>query len=263
MKRLFIGVEVKAPWPLELPSGRIIEESHRHLTLAFLGKTDYEKLQKSLNSFPLPTFKVGVVGKFDQCLFLPPRHSRVVAWHIEWFDEKNPLKHFYDMLIQWLQKEGLNPDTRHSFSPHVTLCRSPFNETAWKKAFTILPLFLKDIHLYESLGSSKYQSLWSYPLLTPFQEIEHTADIAFNVFGESFDELYRNALTALAFKFPPLIPFATREEGLKSLEDVVMALNNIVYCADKEIGCPFKAVSFHSDLEKKENIFKWVMIIDV
>ncbi len=38
-KRLFFGAEVSAPWPKELPQGRVLEEKARHLTLAFLGET--------------------------------------------------------------------------------------------------------------------------------------------------------------------------------------------------------------------------------
>lgn len=263
MKRLFFGIEVKSPWPTEFPSGRIIEEPHRHLTLAFLGQIDYEKLQNILPSFPTPSFKVGIVGKFDQCLFLPPKHPRVVAWRIEWLKGNNPLTSFYKLFVQWLQKEGFKPDLRHEFSPHVTLCRAPFSEKTWNKHFTPLPFSLKDIHLYESLGNSKYQSLWNYPLLPPFQEIEHTADIAFQVYGESYEHLFQNAQVALAFHFPPLLAFFSREGILNCLEDVIMALNHVIYSADKEIGCPFKAVSFHSDLQKKENILLWEMIIDV
>ncbi len=262
-KRLFFGIEVAAPWPHELPVGRIIEEPHRHLTMAFLGKADYTQLKEALKTFPVPSFKVGFVGKFDQCLFLPPKHPRVVAWHMQWFEEATSIIRFYESVIHWLQKNGFAPDLRHSFSPHVTLARSPFNEKVWREKFVPLPFLLKDVHLYESLGSSKYQSLWNLTLIAPFEEIEHTADIAFKIWGDTFDHLFQHAQVALAFIFPPALPFLSQEKGFTALEDVIIALNNVVSFVDSEIGCPFKAVSFHSQLEKKDNIYCWEMIIDV
>ena len=53
----------------------------------------------------------------------------------------------------------------------------------WLDHFTPLPFFVKAIHLYQSLGNLQYQSLWESPLLSPFEELEHTADIAFLIRG--------------------------------------------------------------------------------
>lgn len=263
MKRLFFGIEVKAPWPSKFPVGRILEEEHRHLTLAFLGHIDYSQLLEVFASFPAPSFKVGFVGKFDQCLFLPPKHPRVVAWHIAWFEENSAFTRFYDALTHWLQKSGFSLDLHHDFTPHLTISRSPFNKKAWRKTFTPLPCLLKDIHLYESLGHSKYQSLWSYPLFPPFEEIDHTADIAFHVYGETLDQLFQNAQVALAFTFPLFLDFFSQKKGFTSLEEIVIGLNNVVSYADKEIGCPFKAVSFHGQIKKIDHALQWEMIIDV
>lgn len=262
-KRVFFGLEVQAPWPEALPQGRLLEQQHRHLTLAFLGDAHIPRLTKALEAFPKPSFKVGFVGQFDQCLFLPPKHPRVVAWHIDFMEEKSPLSEYYEKLIEWLKKEGFTPDTRHSFNPHVTIARAPFNDQVWKKKFTPLPFLLKDIHLYESKGHLQYDSIWSLPLVSPFEEISHVADIAYWIRGENFDQLFRHAGIALAFSFPEILPFLSKHDGIQDLDDVIIRLNELVARVDQEISCPFKAVSFHSRLEEKDNILEWEMIVDV
>jgi RNA 2',3'-cyclic 3'-phosphodiesterase len=263
-KRVFFGMEIKAPWPEDLPQARLLDADHRHMTLAFLGAVDFMKLQEELLSFPKPSFKVGFAAKFDQCLFFPPKHPHVVAWHVEWLEkEADIIASYYTTLVDWLKEKGFSPDTRHGFLPHVTIARSPFNEKVWKKKFAPLPVVVQDIHLYESVGNLQYSPLWSYPLLPPYEEIEHTADLAFIVRGPSFDQLYNHAALALCFTFEPMIAFLQKREGFKQLEDVIVALNELVAHADQEIGCPFKAVSYHSTLETRENILQWEMIIDV
>lgn len=262
-KRLFFGMQVKAPWPETFPAGRLLDEHHRHLTLAFLGKTELSKIHEALNSFPQPPFKLGFAAKFDQCLFLPPRHPHVVAWHVKVLEERSRLDAYYAVFIHWLQEKGFAPDTRHGFMPHVTLARSPFQQKPWEKAFSPLPAIIQDIHLFESVGNLHYESLWSYPLLPPFEEFEHTADIAYRVYGEGFNQLFQHASLALCFNFPLLLDFLITRDDFKNLDDVIIALNELVHRADSKIGCPFKAVSFHSHLEEKENILKWEMIVDV
>lgn len=262
-KRLFFGMEVKAPWPDNLPYGRLLDETHRHMTLAFLGNVYYPKVQKALPTFPKPTFKVGFAAKFDQCLFLPPKHPHVVAWHVEWMQNSIEILKFQESVIKWLQEKDFATAITPNFLPHVTLARSPFNKKLWRKKFVPLPLIIQDIHLYESLGNLKYKPIWSYSLLAPFEEIEHTADIAYIIRGYSLDHLYYHAALALCFNFIPSLPYLQIKTGFVHLEDVIIELNYLVAHLDQEIGCPFKAVSFHNHLEKKDNFFSWEMIIDV
>ena len=75
IKRLFFGVEVHAPWPSQLPSGRLLDETHRHLTLAFLGNIPYSSLMNHLDTFSIPPICVGSSGYFNSCLTLPPSRS--------------------------------------------------------------------------------------------------------------------------------------------------------------------------------------------
>lgn len=262
-KRLFFALEVAAPWPQYLPQGRCLLEHDRHLTLAFLGNTDFSKLQAVLPSFPLPSFSIGMTGIFDSCLFLPKRHPHVIAWHIDWWSNSQVFHEFHVQLMEWLALHGIPCDAR-DWLPHVTICRQPFVVKEWEQAFYSLPMMTTHLHLYESLGHSRYQSLWSYPILEPFIEIEHTADIAFHIHGCDFNELHRHAQIALAFKYPPLLPYLSPTSMfIDNIEEIVIDLNTRIGQADAEIGCPFKAISFHDKLTESDQILTWEMIVDV
>lgn len=262
-KRLFFGFETEAPWPSALPHGRLLDPSHRHITLAFLGQTDFTQLSQQLSFFPSPPFLIGPVGKFTECLFLPLHHANVAAWKASWLHSDIQIREYQKRLITWLAAgKFLHPDSRE-WLPHATLCRRPFNEKEWIRTFYPLPFITTRIHLYESLGSLQYTSIWNYPLTTAFGEIEHTADLAFHIRGETLEHLYLHAFTALAFKFPPLLPFYAEPEEVKDVDDLVISLNDIVARADQAEGCPFKAISFHGEIENKNPFLEWEMIIDV
>jgi len=184
MTRLFFGMEVVSPWPEELPHGRNLQEPDRHLTLAFLGESN----MPDLTSFPKPPFSIGLSGIFDKPLFL----AHVVAWHIQWLEEG--LLTYQKELAHWLRIQG-------DFLSHVTLAQEPYAPEEWEHSFQKLPVYVKNINLYEGFGHSKYKILWQYPLLAPFDEIEHTADIAFRIRGN----LFLHAQLALAFHFPVVL----------------------------------------------------------
>jgi 2'-5' RNA ligase len=259
MKRLFFGAEITAPSTQEPLSGRLIDPTYRHLTLAFLGNTSFSKLEEQLSLFPKPVFRVGLVGVCDRLLFLPPEHSRVVAGHVSGLEK---LKLFHDSLSAWLEERGY-PIDRREFLPHVSLARAPFDPEEWEKQFTPFPVVISAIHLYESTGNLNYVPLWSYPLLPPFEEFAHTADIAFHIRGASLPEIHLHAQIALAFKFPPLLAYFA-EDLCSDLDDIIIALNATIARADQEAGCPFKAVSFHGKVVQDENkILHWEMIVDV
>lgn len=238
--RLFLGMQVISPWPDEWPHGRLITEANRHLTLVFLGHRE----KPDLGAFPQPPFHIGPAGIFDKPLFL----SHVIAWHIDWLENGELFLSYQNQLAEWLDVKG-------EFLSHVTLSREPYDASSWKKSFQKLPVYAKNIILYESIGNLQYQPLWEYPLLAPFDEIEHTADIAFKVRGN----LYLHAQLALAFHFPQLIPYFDKR-SLTNLDEIVTSLNRLIAQVDSQIGCPFKAVSFH---DTRTNTGEWEMIVDV
>lgn len=246
-------MEVHAPWPEHFPEGRLLDPEHRHITLAFFGHIPFEPLEKHLGSIPKPEFRLGRSGCFDKCLIFP----HVVAWHVHAVD----LEGFQSRLSKWLQELGY-PLEKREWNPHVTLCREPFKGTDWMMSFKPLPLYISTFHLYESLGHSKYSSVWSYPIAPPFEELDHTADIAFQVKGKTLEELYQHAITALAFKEPAFLDYK-REYSLKTLDDVIIGLNEMIARMDIAIGSPFKAVSFHGNIKEKEGLLVWEMIVDI
>ncbi len=261
-KRFFFAAQIQAPWPQDYPPARMIPEETRHVTLAFLGEQSLSKLQELLPSVPLPPFRIAPAGIGKELLFLPPGSSRVAALSIEWLDSPSSLETYQHALSLWLQNHGYPMDQR-SFLSHVTISRAPFEKKAWEEHFTPLPLFVSAIHLYESVGHLEYRSLWNILLQLPFEEFEHTADIAFHIYGNSLQQLHQNAQLALAFKFPLLVEFfsSTLQE---KLEEIIISLNEIVGLADAKYGCPFKAISFHGLVkEAEDNLLHWEMIVDV
>jgi 2'-5' RNA ligase len=257
--RLFFGGEVKAAWPQELPPGRLIPEETRHITLAFLGQSTLRPAQ--FLHIPKPSFVIGPAGIGSQWLFLPKNQTRVVALDMTWLEDPHPLFAYQEILVAWLLQAD-QVVRKRSFLPHITLARMPFEKKAWEEAFFPIPFFLSAIQLYESLGHLEYRILWSYPLQRPFTELEHTADLAFEICGASLNQLCVNAQLALFFTFPPLAQYYT-PSSVHTLDALVIELNRMVTLCDAEHGCPFKAVSFHGRIEERNGLNFWKMIVDV
>lgn len=263
-KRFFFAFRADAPWPENLPTARLLKEPSRHMTLVFLGQTDFQKLQQCLNRLPLPSFKVGFAGKFDEVVFLPPRHPHVAAWHVEWLDQTVGLEAYQQSLMAWLRHEGFHFDQHDRFLAHVTLGRSPFNPREWEKEFKTLPVVMTDLHLYESVGGLEYIPRWTLSLKKPFIEIEHTADIAFIVRGEDIRQLRSHAFAALSFKAPALLDTEALKQPVGDINEIIMHLNHGIAEIDEKFGCPFKAVSYHGEIEEDEDgTLVWEMIVDV
>lgn len=261
-KRVFFGCGVVSPWPSHYPKADVIDPASRHMTLAFLGNTSYPELYRHLADFPKPSFKVGPVGFFDHCLFLPEAHPRVVAWHMQNYEKADDFNRYQREIADWLIGHGYDVD-RRPFLSHVTIARRPHYIKDWKKEFVPLPAMVEGIHLYESVGNLTYQPLWSYPLLPAFEEIDHTADIAFLIRAESLSSLHLHAQIALAFKYPLLLQYNLGTSLHEELNEIIISLNQLITQADSEEGCPLKAVSFHGEVEQENGIYQWEMIVDV
>lgn len=265
IKRLFFGLELVAPWPEKFPSGNLLKPENRHLTLAFLGNinstTLLDKLQQHALHVPL---KVGTSGYFERCLFLPPKNPNVASWGVHWLSNAEPLLTFQKVLVKWLESIELKVDhPNREWLPHATVSRRPFDQKEWEQSFKPIPFITKNIHLYESLGQLQYMPIWSFSIQPPFDEFEHTADIAFRVHGTNLQDIFMNAQTALCFKHPLLLNYISNAP-VTDLDEVVIQLNKMIGKADKEIGSPYKAVSFHGDLQQNtDQTFTWEMIVDV
>lgn len=261
IKRLFFAYEIMCPWPESYPKARLIDFASRHVTLAFLGNIPFLHLQKILPEFPPPPFKIVPVGNFDDCLFLPERHPRVVAWHLK-IEQEDSLSAYQNTIAKWLSGHGYLMEKR-PFLAHVSIGRNPLNCKQWKKEFVPLPFMINSIHLYESKGNLIYQPIWSYPLVPAFEEKDHTADIAFLIQAESMPSLHLHAQMALAFKQPALLQYIPNIPLKDRLDDIIISLNRLISQADSELGCSLKAVSFHGGISEENGIYKWEMIVDV
>lgn len=261
LQRLFFGAEVHTPWPSNFPKGRLLKEEDRHLTLSFLGNISLEPLKDRLEEIPHPPC-LGEVGYFDSCVFLPPHHENVVAWHVNWLRPTSSYAVFQKSLANWLTSSGYTVDLRE-WNPHVTLCRKPFHVQQWKDSFLSLPFYASGIHLYESLGNLTYRSLWNIEIPPPFMEVEHDADWAFLIYGENLQQIYLHSFIALAFKIPQLLPLFEPINSFQSLDEIIISLNKKISQLDSESGCLIKAVSFHGSLCAQNSLLQWEMIVDV
>ena len=263
MTRLFFALAIDCPWPKPLPEARLLQEGERHVTLAFLGEKDPEEVLDRLKACDTQQLKVAPAGSFNRCIFLPPKNPRCISWHVHWLSALDA----FNSLQQTLQSHFLPKETR-PFLAHTTIGRRPFSISAWKKAFYPLPVCAKALCLYKSLGNLRYEPIYTQPLLLPFEEQEHTADIAFLIRGETLKDLYSNAAIALSFTFTPFVSFIDEEVDPKSLDDVIASLNAMIAHADARLGCPIKAVSYYGQITTRsdtlQNTFKeWEMVVDV
>jgi RNA 2',3'-cyclic 3'-phosphodiesterase len=239
--RLFFAAEVSAPWPLKLPQGRWIEPQFRHMTLVFLGDQDPKKVGTLTPSWKLPP-----VGILEEWIFLPEQDPRVVAAKPHFLRGEDELKK--------LAKEP--------FLPHVTLAREPLDEAAWKNFPCHIPFFVSGVSLLHSLGHSNYETVWETKSLAPFEEIEHTADIAYIIRGENFQQLALHATLALSFTFPAFTSYLRKISSVSSIQEIVLMLNRWISEIDIQEGIGLKAVSQHATV-RGEEILEWTMIVDV
>jgi 2'-5' RNA ligase len=261
-KRLFFGAEIVAAWPLHFPPARIIDEQYRHMTLAFLGKKSLSHILHAVQEAPVPSFALSPSGVSRKWVFLPNVEApRVIAADAEWLSNGSLFLTYQTTLEEWLKKNQFVHQDNRPFFPHMTIARGTFDIETWKKFPCEIPFYLTSIALQESLGYSHYKPVWRHRFTAPFEEIEHTADIAFLIRGNDFSELYTHASLALAFKFIPFLRYFS-PKTLSSLDDVVKALNELITRIDYEMGTPFKAVSYHDEIKEK-NYLEWKMIVDV
>lgn len=261
MARVFLALQAQEEYAQELPTGRDIAPTMRHMTLVFFPDADLERLVEALHALSnLP--KVGFGGVADSLLLLPPRHPHVLAWNVN----LGPFYPFADTwqhtLTFWALASGFLPKNEmRPFLPHVSLSRSPFHHLERMKTVIPVPICFSSLHLYDSVGNLQYMKRWSKELIPPYLEIEHTADIAYKISGTSLSELFWNASLALATRCPRILPIEI--PPLNGHEDIIMHLNRRISEIDAAEGIPLKAVSYHGNLYQEEAITYWEMIVDV
>lgn len=253
-RRLFFAFSLETPWPETFPEGKLLAAEDRHLTLAFLGYRKEEEIPGLLAGVPPFTAPIAPTGRFSDCLFLPEQKPRVAAWEAEWLSGECEVREWHKLL---------SPNEKEEFLYHATICRAPKSLASWMEAFIPLPFYASAIHLYESLGESRYKSMWSQELLAPFTELPHTADIAYLVRGRNWGELYLHGVLALSFLFPPILDELERDLSCNDFLEMIAAINRALSRADAKWAAPFKAVSYAGSVVQKEGYTEWEMIVDV
>lgn len=261
---VFLGMEVIAPWPYHFPNGRLIPESARHFTLAFLGPIDIGALLEHIPFLPKLKIPLGFCGVLPEVLFLPERHPHVVAYGVHIFHHEPQLLRYQHECVEWLNTIGFPPaHPERAWLNHVTIARAPFDEKGWRREFKPLPFISHRLHVYRSTGNLHYEPQWSYVLTPPFEEIPHTADVAYLIRGENFAMLKSHAEVALSFRFPNLFEYFDEYRGLDRVEQLVQHLNRGVAKADAKEGVGVKSVSMSGEVEERGGVLEWRMIVDV
>ena len=253
--RLFFAAEVSAAWPASLPPGRVIQPIFRHMTLAFLGEADQLSLMEKIQEIPKPLWHTPPTGIFEKWILLPEKTPRVVAAAPTFLEGEDGLLQYQKKLAEWTA-------TSPTLMPHVSVSRGPFDRDAWMLFPCKIPFFIEGIALYKSLGFSNYERLWELKLLAPFEEIEHTADIAYKIRGENYLQLALHAVLALAFSYPAFTRYLRHIPALQSLNEIIKLLNHWIAEIDIAEGIGLKAVSYHATVTG-DDLLEWTMIVDV
>src|SRR5690348_14084589 len=107
MERVFLAFRIAAPWPVDFPSGRVLAEEMRHLTVFFLGEQEAQQILALIPLLPAWPLPIAPGGYFDQCLTLPPSHPRVVAWHANFGEETFQIHQYMEALRQFFLVHGI------------------------------------------------------------------------------------------------------------------------------------------------------------
>ncbi len=189
----------------------------------------------------------------------------MVSWESYFEGTDTAIRSYQKELEAFLLSEHLlKKPSKQPWLANLTLCRKPFDAKAWEASFTKLPFLVEFCALYKSIGDLNYEKLWEKKWVLPFEKLPHTADLAYIIRGSSYPILFKHAQIALAFTHPPVLTYNPQDaSSVQSLDDVIALLNSIVTEEDTRVGCPLKAVSYHSALQNKGNLMEWEMIIDV
>jgi 2'-5' RNA ligase len=195
MKNLFLAFEIKGQWPASFPKARLIPDAYRHLTLAFIGPYDNSSVMNVVPTIPRFKDTISPSGRLDNLIFLPPGIERIAVLIPQFFDMPAVMNYQKEVSGDLLRKLGLQE--KRSFLPHVSIARAPFDHKEWKEISWNIPFYVSSLSLYQTVASLRYDILWKQPYTPPFDEIDHTADLAYTIRGRNLSELFSHALLCL------------------------------------------------------------------
>ena len=105
-----------------IPGLRLLRPDQLHLTLAFIGEVDREKVEAArVVVEALPAY-MGGEGVITRYLFLPSeRKARVVALEIS--DGEGVFEALYERIAEGLEAAGVMQREKRPFRPHLTIAR--------------------------------------------------------------------------------------------------------------------------------------------
>lgn len=240
-RRLFFGFEVDTPDQIALAAGKLLAKKDRHITLAFLGEVDLEILLTHLNHFPKPDFTDGFMGIFSEVLFLPPPHPTSVAYKATFPGKERSIRMFQQRLVNWLKVLGFPPDEpEREWLPHVTFARKPFEFSPWRDAFQSCPFAVSKLHLYESMGDTKYEPRWTYSFKPVYE--------ATIVRGRIFTEWFFHMKAALSMRHPQLWEFFQDSSEPRSHREAYQMINRGIAAANAKHGLGINALVIGENL---------------
>ncbi|WP_194848269.1 hypothetical protein [Candidatus Neptunochlamydia vexilliferae] len=127
-----------------------------------------------------------------------------------------------------------------------------------EKTFLPLPLYLKNLHLYESFKELRYEPIWTHDLLPPFKEVEEGL---FHLHGESFQQVFLNAQIALAFKCPQLLPFLDPDYQVRNLHDGGIRFCAILNEAHREGITAIRDATFPEKGKAEKGLLTWELMV--
>lgn len=238
--RLFFGFEVETP-DLDLAPGKYLAKKDRHITLAFLGEVDLNTILAHLNHLPKPDFTDGFMGIFTEVLFFPPSHPTSAVYKATFPKKERSIRMFQQRLVDWLKILGLPPtDPEREWLPHVTFARKPFDPKQWREAFHSCPFSVSKLHLYESMGDSKYEPRWTYALNPVYDQTK--------VRGKDFQEWLFHIQAALSMRHPKLWEFFQDTSEPRSHREAYQMINKGIAAANAKYGMGIPALVIGEDL---------------
>ncbi len=156
----------------EFPFSRWVHEQDFHITLAFLGQAEEEKLERAKNLVRQQTSETPFSLKIDHLGFFGRKDAPRIFWAGVQSEER--LHIVRKQVFSACEKAGFELETR-PFSPHITLARKWQGESTFPiikfndEKMLSKPLFFtaNEVILYQTHldKTPKYEAIASFPLI--------------------------------------------------------------------------------------------------
>ena len=251
-KRLLFAFEAYAPFPSNIDLSSNINGQKNHVTLLFFGDVSYKKIHETIRYMPKPSFKVGLAGLSTGLIQIPKRDPSLLTCNVDLLGTKQ-IDFYQSQIMDYYTQYGFDFKGK-KFLKHITLGTSSIPDQELMGLLFPLPLYLKNLNLFEVRPGERFESIWTYDLLPPF--VEH--DLGhYVIHGESFQQIFINAQIALAFKNPRFTPFIDSSYQVRNLHDGGVMLTTLINKAYRLAGVEIEKVSFSDNGSQANGVLVW------